>query len=328
MPTIVRGKTVAIVNPQACSGAAERRWELVREALEVHFPGLESRYTEGPNHAGELAREALEAGAETIVSFGGDGTANEVLCGFVDERGDNLFPDACLAILAAGTGGDFQRMFGRVKVQRQIDRMCAAEPRLVDYGFAHYTGPDGRIGARPFLNIASIGVSGDVVRRVNGSEAKLGATMKYLMGSLQGIAHWRNVQVLVRYDDELDRPLGSGAGDEDRGRRIDLTLAIVANGQYFGAGMWVCPFAAIDDGRFDCLEVTGMSRTKLTATLAKVFRGNHMRTRGIELRHTTRVGFDPVWAEADVPIEIDGEQVGRLPARFELKRGALKIRIQ
>ena len=92
--------------------------------------------------------------------------------------------------------------------------------------------------------------------------------------------------------------------------------------------MWVCPSASIDDGVFDCLEVTGMSRTKLTATLAKVFGGKHLRTKGIELRQTTRVAFEPVWAEADVPIEIDGEQVGRLPARFELKRGSLKIRIQ
>ena len=40
-------------------------------------------------------------------------------------------------------------------------------------------------------------------------------------------------------------------------RRVDLTLGIVANGQYFGAGMWVCPQAEIDDGRFDLVEVTG-----------------------------------------------------------------------
>src|SRR5690606_6524315 len=144
----------------------------------------------------------------------------------------------------------------------------------VDYGFAHFTDEHGRTGARPFLNIASIGVSGEVVRRVNGSNGKLGATMKYLVGSLRGISHWRNVQVFARYDDEVDRNglsdgLDDGAANEDRGRRIDLTLAIVANGQYFGAGMWVCPSAAIDDGQFDCLEVTGMSRTKLTATLAK-----------------------------------------------------------
>jgi diacylglycerol kinase (ATP) len=317
------GKTVAIVNPRASSGAAEKRWAIVREALEVHFPGLETRYTEGPNHAGELVRNALEAGTETIVSFGGDGTTNEVLCGFVDDSGNNRFPDATLAILAAGTGGDFQRMFGRVKVQRQIDRLCAARPRTVDYGFAHFTTPDGRTASRPFLNIASIGVSGEVVRRVNGSDSKLGPTAKYLIGSLKGIAHWRNVQVFVRYGDELD-----GGPDQDRGRRIDLTLAIVANGQYFGAGMWVCPNAAIDDGQFDCLEVTGMSRMKLTATLAKVFGGKHLRTRGIELRHATRIAFDPVWGEADVPIEIDGEQVGRLPASFELRRQALKVRIQ
>lgn len=325
LPTtsLVPGKTVAIVNPRASSGAAQKRWQLVRDTLEIHFPGLETRYTEGPNHAGELVRAALEAGTETIVSFGGDGTTNEVLCGFVDERGNNRFPDATLAILAAGTGGDFQRMFGRVKVQRQIDRLCTATPRIVDYGFAHFTRPDGRVAGRPFLNIASIGVSGDVVRRVNGSEGKLGATVKYLIGSLKGIAHWRNVQVFVRYDEEIDdQPPAPDC------RRIDLTLGVVANGQYFGAGMWVCPQAAIDDGLFDCLEVTGMSRTKLTATLAKVFGGKHMRTRGIELRHATRVAFDPVWTEADVPIEIDGEQVGSLPARFELKQRALKVRIQ
>lgn len=313
---MVASKTVAIVNPRACNGASERRWAIVRDALEVHFPGLETVYTDHPNHAGLLARAALEAGAQTLLSFGGDGTANEILSGFVDEHGDNRFPDATLAILAAGSGGDFQRMFGRAKVQRQIDRLFAAQPRLVDYGFAHYTAPDGSSGARPFLNIASIGVSGDVVRRVNASESKLGATAKYLIGSLKGISHWRNIQVMVRYDEEADS------------RRIDLTLAIVANGQYFGAGMWVCPEAAIDDGLFDCIEVTGMSRTKLTATLAKVFRGNHMRTKGIALRHATRVTFEPVWGGADVPIEIDGEQVGQLPARFELKRGAVKIRIQ
>jgi diacylglycerol kinase (ATP) len=319
------GQTTAIINPRASSGAAEKRWAVVREALEVHFPGLDTQFTEGPNHAGELARAALERGASTILSFGGDGTANEILAGFVDEQGNNRFPDATLAILAAGTGGDFQRMFGRVKVQRQIERLCAAPVRAVDYGFARYTDAEGKPQARPFLNIASIGVSGDVVRRVNGSDSKLGATFKYLIGSLEGIARWRNVQVFVRYDEELDRAYDP---EEERGRRIDLTLGIVANGQYFGAGMWVCPHAAIDDGVFDCVEVTGMSRTKLTATLAKVFGGKHLRTKGIAVRHATRVAFDPVWGHADVPIEIDGEQVGRLPARFELKRAALKIRIQ
>ncbi len=322
------GKTVAIVNPEASSGAARKRWETIRDALTVHFPGLEARMTEGRGHASALCREALEAGADTILSIGGDGTTNEVLCGFVDERGENRFPNATLGILAAGTGGDFQRMFGRVRVQRQVERVCAAVPRNVDYGVAHFTNAEGQPQTRPFLNIASIGVSGEVVRKVNESTAQLGPTAKYLIGTLKGIGVWRNVQVLIRCDAEIDAAHTAEHGHgEEIGRRVDLTLGIVGNGQYFGAGMWVCPTAEIDDGRLDCIEVVGMSRTRLVAALAKVFRGKHMRVEGITHRQVQRVAFLPVSDAVDVAIEIDGEQVGRLPARFEIKPGALRIRI-
>lgn len=319
------GKTVAIVNPEASSGAARKRWETIREALAVHFPGLEAHMTEARGHASVLCREALEAGADTILSVGGDGTTNEVLCGFVDERGDNRFPQATLGILAAGTGGDFQRMFGRVRVQRQVERVCAAAPRAVDYGVAHFVDAEGQSRARPFLNIASIGVSGEVVRKVNESTAQLGPTAKYLIGTLKGIRVWRNVQVVIRCDEEIDA--AAAEGGEEIGRRVDLTLGIVGNGQYFGAGMWVCPMAEIDDGRLDCIEVIGMSRTRLVAALAKVFRGKHLRVNGISHHQVQRVAFLPVSDAVDVAIEIDGEQVGRLPARFEVKPGALRIRI-
>lgn len=315
--------TVAIINPRASSGAALERWKTVSEALAVHFPGLESQLTEAPGHAGALCRVALENGADTILSIGGDGTTNEVLCGFVDEHGNNRFPHATLAVLAAGTGGDFQRMFGRTNVKRQVERLCVAESRTIDYGVAHFTNADGQMRARPFLNIASIGVSGEVVRRVNESTPSLGATAKYLIGTLKGIRVWRNAQVVISCDSEIDAPSDSGKA----GRPVDLTLGVVGNGQYFGAGMWVCPGAEIDDGQFDCIEVTGMSRTRLVAALAKVFRGKHLRVKGIAHQRVQRVAFTPVSDSVDVAIEIDGEQVGRLPARFEIKPKALRIRI-
>ncbi|EDM81432.1 hypothetical protein PPSIR1_39615 [Plesiocystis pacifica SIR-1] len=309
------GPTVAIVNPNAQSGGAEETWKTLRETMRIRFPGLRARYTEAPEHATWLCREALEAGASTIISVGGDGTTNEVLGGFVDpETGRNRFPEATLAVLAAGTGGDFQRMWGRSSLSRQVDRLCAAEARRVDYGVARYVGRDGEPKLRPFLNVASVGVSGDVVRRVNDSDAQLGPTLKYLLGTLQGISGWRNVQVEVRRD-------------EGPKRRVDLTLGIVANGQYFGAGMWVCPDAAIDDGAFDCVEVTGMSRRTLVATLAKVFDGRHLRVRGVEHGRARSVEMRPVWDQAVVPIEVDGEPVGQLPARFELQVDALRLRV-
>jgi diacylglycerol kinase (ATP) len=306
---------LAIVNPKASSGGAEQRWAIIEEALHARIPGLRVRFTEAPGHASVLCRDALERGISTILSVGGDGTTNEVLCGFVDpETGNNRFPDATLAVLAAGTGGDFQRMFGRVRVERQVERLFAAQTRSIDYGVARYLDLDGQPRTRPFLNVASVGVSGEVVSRVNASTMQLGPTLKYLLGSLEGIVGWRNVQVRAQSDDQ----------DE---RRIDLTLAIVANGQYFGAGMWVAPKASIDDGRFDSVEVVGMSRGTLVATLGKVFAGKHLRVRGVSHGHARCIRYEAVWAGARVPIEIDGEQVGRLPASFELRAGSLKLRI-
>ncbi len=311
------GHTVAIVNPMAQSGGAGELWPAMQEALRVHFPGLEVRFTAAPGHASLLCREALEQGAARILSVGGDGTNNEVLGGFVDAEGRNLYPDAILAIVAAGTGGDFQRLFGRISPREQVRRIAAAPPKTIDYGVARFTDHEGRPSLRPFLNVASIGVSGSVVRHVNDSDKKWGPTMTYVGGSVRGILGYRNRQVEIRYDGGPTR-------------RIDLTLCAVANGQYFGAGMWVCPLAALDDGLFDVVEVAGMSRRRLLPTLAKVFKGKHLRVAGVDTRRAHSVEIAPVDHSDSAPrilLELDGEQPGALPARFELIAAGLRVQV-
>jgi YegS/Rv2252/BmrU family lipid kinase len=306
--------TVAIVNPMARSGGAAEIWPSMADALGVHFPGLEVHFTEARGHATELCRRALEAGAERVIAVGGDGTNNEVLGGFVDGEGENRFPEATLAILAAGSGGDFQRMFGRLSSPRQVRRLTEAEPRLIDYGVARFTAHDGSPALRPFLNMASAGVSASTVRTVNDADKRLGATASYVVGALQGIARHRNVQVEI-------------AVDGIKPRRVDLTLYCVGNGQYFGAGMWICPHAEVDDGVFDLVEVTGMSRRRLVTTLAKVFKANHLRVKGVDTSRAESVSLEPVWKDAEVLIELDGEQPGRLPARFDIVPSALRLQI-
>jgi YegS/Rv2252/BmrU family lipid kinase len=307
-------KTVAIVNPMASNGRAGELWPSMSETLRVHFPGLVARMTEYPGHARELTRNALETGAEQILVVGGDGSTNEVLCGFVDEEGRNRYPDAVLCVIAAGTGGDFQRQFGRVKTHRQVVEIAGTEPRQVDYGIARYTDHEGKQALRPFLNVASAGLSGDVANRVNQADKSLGPMATYVRGSLLGIMGYRNQQVEIAYDD-------------GPARRIDLTLCAVGNGQYFGGGMWICPQAEIDDALFDVVEVGGMSRRRLLPTLAKVFRGRHLRVRGVECSRAACVELRPVARDSQILLEVDGEQAGRLPARFEIAKSALRLRI-
>ena len=56
------------------------------------------------------AQQAIDEGATTLVSFGGDGTHSEVADGIVRSgRG----AEVSLGILHAGTGGDFRKMLQR-----------------------------------------------------------------------------------------------------------------------------------------------------------------------------------------------------------------------
>jgi YegS/Rv2252/BmrU family lipid kinase len=309
---VTAGRTVAIVNPAAKSGGAATTWPAVETALRANYSGLEVRPTKAAGHATQLCRDALEQGAQLVISVGGDGTNNEVLCGFVDPDGNNRFPEATLGVVAAGTGGDFQRMFGVLAPAKQVKRMCEATPRTIDYGLAEYLDHEGNPTRRPFLNTASVGITGLVVRYVATASRSMGATMAYVNSSLKGILKYRNKQVLVRHDD----------GDE---QRLDLTLTVVTNGQYFGAGMWACPQAELDDGLLDSLELTGMSRAKLVSTLLKVFKGKHLRVKGVAYSKVKRVEIRPVHADVELLVELDGEQPGRAPATFRVVPGALRV---
>lgn len=310
----VGASVVAIVNPRASNGAASRRWPAVQAALRRHWPNLAVRQTEAPEHATQLTREVLEDGAEMVISVGGDGTNNEVLGGFVDAKGRNRFPEAILGVIASGTGGDFQRMWGPLEPHRQVDRLARAPVRTIDYGLARFTGHEGQQVIRPFLNIASVGISGLVDRYVNSGGRMFGNTVAYVAASLKGIVAYENRRVVLTFED----------GDP---RELDLSLLVIGNGQYFGAGMWACPEAELDDGAFDTILLPGFRKPDIVKVLAKVFAGKHLDFPGLESGRAKKISLRPALPGTEVLLDIDGEQPGRLPATFEVVPQSLRLRI-
>ena len=95
-------RTRIIFNPLANHGQARDFQEQI-VALGRLFPEVELVTTDKPGHATELAREAVEAGYETVVAAGGDGTIHEIVNGLV--IGDRA--QARLGILPMGSGNDF-----------------------------------------------------------------------------------------------------------------------------------------------------------------------------------------------------------------------------
>jgi YegS/Rv2252/BmrU family lipid kinase len=306
----VPAPTLVIVNPASRAGATGRRFERIEPRLRDVLGPYEIERTRGPRDAERIAREAVRAGVERLVVAGGDGTTSEVVTGLLAA---GLAGDASLGLLPLGTGGDLVRTLG---VPRDLDAalelLARGAMRRLDAGRVDYRARGGAPRTSYFANVASFGVSGLVDERVERAPRWLGGSAAFLLASLQAIVRFRPVPVRVRVDGEL---VHEGP----------LALAAAANGRYFGGGMQVAPGARPDDGLFDVVCVAGLAKARLVASLPALYRGDHIGRPGVAQRRGKIVEAEVAGAGGEVLLDVDGEPLGVLPARFEILPGALAI---
>lgn len=313
MSTAAGLKTVFVVNPRSAGGKTKRVWPELEKLAAQHVRDFETRLTEGPNHATELARSALRSGAELVVSVGGDGTNNEVVNGFFDESGAPVKPGAVFGTVPRGTGCDFARGQG---VSRDpaaaFARLAGTSSTPLDVGRIDFTTPSGSRGVRHFVNIAGFGANGDVVNRVNRSGKKLGGFLSFLTATLGSLATFVNPKVTFSVD----------GGPEES---AVVNAVFVCNGQYCGGGMKAGPDAKVDDGYFDVTLIGNMSRVEALLSGRLLYNGKiltHPKAKHYRVKTITARA-----AEGEtVLVEADGEQPGILPATYTILPSALRLK--
>jgi YegS/Rv2252/BmrU family lipid kinase len=252
-----------------------------------------------------MARAAADGGASLLVAVGGDGTVNEVAQGLAGREGVEL------AVIPRGTGWDFVRTYG---IPRRLERAVAValdgRARTIDLGRARYRSWAGGEAETYFANIASAGMSGAIAQRANETSKALGGKVSYLWATLAVFSRWRNDEVRVSVD-----------GETRTGRMHDV---VVANGRYFGGGMMICPQAEPDDGLLDVLTIGDLTKGDLLRTLPKTYRGRHLPHPKAELLRGAVVEIETA---TPLPVELDGEQPGTTPVRFEIVPRALRLRV-
>ena len=138
----------------------------------------------------------------------------------------------------------------------------------------------------------------------------LGGRVTFFYALVRVFFAWENTDVTVEVD-----------GATRHGRMHD---AIVANGQYHGGGMWLAPEARWDDGLFDVVLIGDIAKGDFVRSVPRIYRGTHLTHPKVELLRSARVRVD---ADERLPIELDGEQLGTTPVRFEVVPGALRVRV-
>jgi len=308
---MIKLKTQVIVNPASDQGRTRRRWREIKEALKTFIREFHYEFTEKPLQAIDLTREAIKNGTELVIGVGGDGTLNEIANGFF-EKNRIINPETELAIVPSGTGCDFMRSLNLpISLKQALQVIARAVARPVDVGRATYINKEGKEEQRFFLNVADFGVGGEVVHEVNRKRLERKAS-SYFRTLVATMIRYRQKRIRLRVENQ-ELP-------ED-----EYLIGAVANGRIFGKGMKIAPLAEVDDGFFDLVLIRGMKFFEFLRNSWKIFTGAHLRHPKTSLWKARYLEARPAQDE-EVILELDGEEVGRLPATFEIIPSQLLIK--
>jgi diacylglycerol kinase (ATP) len=301
---------LVIVNPAAGGGSGERDWGRAVATVRSHLGPFTCRFTESSGDAARIAHEESLAGRRFLIAFGGDGTISEIAQGIL-----NAQTDTELGVLPHGTGSDFVRSLGiSCHLADAASSLRDGRSVWMDVGKATYRASSGNDESRYFINSCSFGLSGEVTENTNRSSKSLGGFFSFASSTVRTAFTYDAPEVYLEVD-------------EEPARRVAITTVCCNNGRFFGGGMKIAPDASMIDGRLDLVVVGKLPFRKILAQGPRLYVGAHLALPEVHHRLVTKVRAWPVDSKADVFLEIDGESPGKLPAQFENRPKALRVRI-
>jgi diacylglycerol kinase family enzyme len=285
-------RMLIIVNPYATT-VSDRLRNLVVYALQGRYE-VEAVQTQAQNHATELAHDAREGGYDVVVSFGGDGTLNEVANGLAGT-------DMPMAVLPGGSANVVARSLGIANdvvdaTEHLLSLADRWEPRKIDLG---------RVDERRFVFACGAGIDATVVKRVD-SHPRLKAKAGPWYYSWAGVSAFTR-----RY---LVNPvrLRVTIGESEP---VEGVTAITQNSDpftYFSTKpVYVNEGIAIDDGTLSMAVLKRAAMRDMPTLLPRLFS-----QKSPAVRHRQIVGFQDVTAAT---IESISEDRSGAPRSFQLQ---------
>jgi YegS/Rv2252/BmrU family lipid kinase len=301
-------RPVLVINPRAgqklglSTNAAGI--QAVEQALAAVGVRVDTRLTQRPKHATELARQAVEAGCKLVIAAGGDGTVSETGHGLAGT-------EAVLGIMPMGSIMNTARTLCIPRDLAGAAEVIAAGRVLrMDVGCVR-AGPPGAIRQANYLEAGGVGLAAGLFGYFDRLDS--GASPRGVL------------RAVLRFLRRLGTPRLIVEAD---GRRFQVRSAMVtvANGPYVGAAYALAPDAHVDDGLLDTVLYREAGVLRVLFHMAMVAGGRRRPTppdaqafRVRTLRVYTRRRRHPL------PVHADGIAVGATPAEFTVLPGALRV---
>jgi diacylglycerol kinase family enzyme len=333
-------ETAIIVNPKSASGLTGKNWDSLHLMIKRLFgDNIQVAFTEKSGDGTSFTTNFIKKGFKKIVAIGGDGTINEVANGFFEgdirihgnennNNGNDSFlnqavlkpinSDVVMAVFPCGTRnvlvksldlpaefGECCQNFEACKLQK-IDVVSVRATNIEDHS---------KTAIRIFLNAAEIGIGAEIIDKAkkvrNVVNSRLISTMTGLFSTVPA---YESSLCEISIDDGHENIL------------TKMTMGVIANGKFLGGGFKAAPKANISDGLLDIVILKESSNLEMIENFLNIKDGNYTNEGDVFYRQAKKVAIKSK-ENKDIPITIDGEPIGILPATFEVLQNALTIRM-
>jgi len=266
-----------IFNPNSRGDKASRAQQFFFQSA----PELALHASQSIENARELVLGFAEKGESTVIASGGDGTINQLIDTFLEaDLNMGLIPSGTMNVFARELGiptADLDKAFSVIKEQN-----------------IHATDVF-RLNDKPFIQMAGIGFDADIIHETNPELKKKLGPLAYLQSAFK---------VFGQKPPALTIETAEGKSEEG-------VFILIGNGALYGGQFELFKGAENNDGLMDVLIVQ-QSGYQAILDFATNYNSDHSTPfHGAEHIHHLRTSGMTVHSDKEVPIELDGEYMGR-----------------
>ena len=292
-------RSCVIFNPTARGEKAKR----FRRQLDSIAKETLLKLTSSAGEARKLSAAAVQEGYDTIVAAGGDGTLNEVLNGIGDVA--DGFKRSRLAVLPLGTVNVFAREVGipsRFDPAWEIIRQ--GRETLIDLPRVEYQNGQNR-EHRYFAQLAGAGLDARAIELVKWQIKKAVGPLAYVLAGFHAL-------------------LGPSAKIQVSGPDGSTTAALVmiGNGRLYGGDFRLFPEADLRDGLLEICIMPTINWYILARCTPRLLL---LKTLPPSVAAMLRASSITLSSDTPVPLQVDGEMIGHLPATFSIEKSRLRV---
>lgn len=281
-----------IINPISGIGKQKNIEELIRDNIDASSYEYQVKFTKGPGHGTELAKEAVASGVDVVVAIGGDGTVNEIGQALV---GSNT----ALGIIPSGSGNGLAR---HLKIpfsfKKAIEVINQCKIRKIDTA---------TINDQVFLSMAGVGYDAFVAKKF--ADAPKRGFFSYFRIVSNEYSQYRPKKYILEVDGKIIK-------------RKALTITF-ANSNQYGNNASIDPHAKLDDGLIDLCIVRRIPLLLVPFYVPMLFTKTFHKTHYIEIIRAKKA---VVTRKKGKTIHLDGDpsQTGKV---LEMKVNPLSLNI-